>query len=166
MKQNIFEKIKDLNWTSMDGHLKIQNPQEMHYKQWLELWNLYCGSHNLNIETTTNTWEKLLNPKCSVKGLMALFDNQVVGFIILVEHDCTWEISPVCYIEDLYVSKLFRGKKYDIAKNFLGIIEQSLQEGLWSRVYGITQQDNIIAQSLYKKYAVGIPYFRYVIKKK
>jgi hypothetical protein len=29
----------------------------------------------------------------------------MVGFATYVVHECTWEVDPVCYVEDAYLSK-------------------------------------------------------------
>lgn len=135
-----------------------------HEHGWRDLWNLYCGG-SLADATTNATWRRILDPLSSIGALVAVADGAVVGFVTYVEHEGTWETTPLCYVEDLYVAKAHRGDQAGIGRAFAGALLARLEAGTWSRLYGITRSDNVVAQRLYRRLAKGEPYLRYVIRR-
>jgi len=58
----------------------------------------------------------LLDPASAIGGLIALSGSEVVGFTNYVLHEGTWEVKPICYVEDVFVSKLHRGRGSVVAR--------------------------------------------------
>lgn len=148
----------------MQRAISILPAGSAHEAGWRALWPLYCGHMQPAPEITDVTWRRILDPNSPMGAVMAVADSEVVGFIIFVTHECTWELKPVCYVEDLYVAKRFRGSRLGIAVQMGQRLIERLQAGEWSRLYGITHADNILAQRLYAPFTAGEPYLRYVLK--
>jgi len=134
-----------------------------HEQGWRELWAIYCGD-GIAETVTTATWQRILDPGSSIGAYIAVDNGNVVGFVTFVEHEGTWETKPLCYVEDLYVTKLYRGDKTGIGHSLAAVLLARLRSGEWSRVYGITRTDNVVAQRLYRGFATGEPYLRYVVR--
>jgi GNAT superfamily N-acetyltransferase len=134
-----------------------------HETEWRNLWVLYCGG-KVSESVTASTWDRILDSNSSINGVIATHNSKPIGFITYVIHECTWEIKPVCYVEDLYVNKLYRGRKLNISLRMIKYLVEKLNAGEWSRLYGITQIDNDAARSMYEQFMVGEDYKRYVVK--
>lgn len=144
------------------GTVTILDARPEHESGWRMLWELYCGGH-LAANVTAATWRRILDPASSIGAIMAEVDNQVVGFVTYVEHEGTWELKKLCYVEDLYIDKGHRGDVIGVGQALASELLARLKRGEWSRLYGITRQDNVVAQRLYRRFAEGEPYMRYVI---
>lgn len=143
--------------------LSIISALPAHETGWRDLWNQYCGGA-VTQEVSDATWRRIVDPSSSIGSIVALLENQVVGFITYVEHECTWETQTVCYIEDVFVSKHHRGSTLGVGHAIARHLIERLQAGEWARVYGITHTENILAQRLYGRYTHGEPYLRYVMR--
>lgn len=141
----------------------IRDAQPEHESGWRLLWERYCGGC-LAADVTAATWRRILDPSASIGAIMAEVDNQVVGFVTYVEHEGTWELKKLCYVEDLYIDKGHRGDVVGVGQALASELVARLERGEWSRLYGITRQDNVVAQRLYRRFSQGEPYMRYVIK--
>ncbi len=135
-----------------------------HEQGWRALWASYCAGA-VQDEVSAATWRRIIDPLSSIGAVVALAaDRQVVGFACFVVHECTWELQPVCYVEDLIVHKQFRGPKLSVGHRLGEHLLSRLHSGEWARLYGITRADNVLAQRLYGAVAKGEPYVRYVVK--
>ena len=78
---------------------------------WRSLWQAYCEFYQTNVSeaVTSRTWSRILNPDSGVVCMVAEVDGQVYGFANCVVHENTWELQPVCYLEDLFVTPAARG---------------------------------------------------------
>lgn len=135
-----------------------------HEADWRTLWDLYCGD-KLPAHITDHTWQRIIDPSAPINALMAVSDRKVVAFLIWVEHEGTWETKPLCYIEDLYVDKFFRGRELDIGHKMIARLLDDLATGRWSRLYGLTSANNHTAQKLYDRFTNGESFVRYIVKK-
>lgn len=127
---------------------------------WHTLWdgyNQFYGS-DLPAEVTQNTWRRLLDPHSAVHCRVAAVEGRVVGFAMIVLHEGTWVTSPICYLEDLFVTPEMRGK--GIARRLIqSLIEEGKSAG-WSRLYWHTAQNNP-ARNLYDEFTPADKYVRY-----
>lgn len=135
-----------------------------HEAGWRDLWALYSGD-DVRPEISDHTWRRILDPLSPVGALVAVAGEEIAGFLTYVEHEGTWETKPLCYVEDLYVAKKFRGTVLDVGHRMISRLAQGLSEGRWARLYGLTRADNRAAQKLYGRFAVGKPYMRYVARR-
>ncbi|WP_454877946.1 GNAT family N-acetyltransferase [Serratia inhibens] len=127
---------------------KIQNGDK---SQWLDLWQGYLHFYRAEIaaQVTEHTFERLCSDQ-QVYGLVAEDANgNLLGLMNLIFHPSTWSSVGYCYIEDLYVSPVARGKK--VSEKLFKQAYQLANEKGSDRVYWMTQEYNAPARSLYDK---------------
>ncbi|MFN2994514.1 GNAT family N-acetyltransferase [Serratia plymuthica] len=127
---------------------KIQNGDK---SQWLDLWQGYLHFYRAEIaaKVTEHTFERLCSDQ-QVYGLVAEDANgNLLGLMNLIFHPSTWSSAGYCYIEDLYVSPVARGKK--VSEKLFEQAYQLANERGSDRVYWMTQEYNAPARSLYDK---------------
>jgi GNAT superfamily N-acetyltransferase len=81
-----------------------------------------------------------------------------VGFSICVLHEGTWTMSPICYLEDLFVDPRFR--LVGIGRRLMQDVVDRARANQWSRVYWHTRVGNP-AGRLYDKFAQADDFVRY-----
>lgn len=145
------------------GTVTIHDARPEHESGWRRLWDLYCDG-GIAADVTDATWRRIVDPASSIGALIAKVDNQISGFVTYVEHEGTWELKKLCYVEDLFIDKRHRGDVIGVGQALASELLARLKHGEWSRLYGITRQDNVVAQRLYRRFSKGEPYMRYVIK--
>jgi ribosomal protein S18 acetylase RimI-like enzyme len=144
--------------------ITIVPAESAHELEWRELWQQYCGSADVSTDITDATWARILDTGSGVGCVVALANQRVAGFATYVQHPSTWELKPCCYVEDLYIDKLQRGRALNIGGQLAEHMIARLDAGEWSRLYGITRTENLLAQKLYGRFSAGEPYLRYVRK--
>lgn len=147
----------------MTTRLHILPAASVHTEGWRVLWDQYCGGA-ITQQISDATWVRILDLANPIGSVVALLEDQVVGLLTYVEHECTWETKSVCYVEDVFVGKRHRGPVLGVGHALAGHLVHRLRAGEWARVYGITRVDNILAQRLYNHYTQGEPYLRYLMK--
>lgn len=145
--------------------LSIKNLEQVEYEQWLTLWQGYQQFYQANIskEVTANTWSKLTDPNYShVYGFAALYQDEVVGIVHMIEHESCWTIQPYGYLQDLYTLEDYRGK--GIARALIKHVhEYAIKQRQCDRVYWLTHQENTVAQQLYDSMAKKTGFIQYRI---
>ncbi len=88
----------------------------------------------------------------------------MVGFVHIVIHPNTWNLTECCYLEDLFVLAEYRNQ--GIGKELIEYIYRYAQEKGYNRVYWVTDKNNHQAQQLYNKLAndSGIIQYRKISK--
>jgi GNAT superfamily N-acetyltransferase len=144
-------------------HVEVLAPRREHAADWRSLWERYCDGA-IPASVSDATWQRLLDPTSAIGGVVALSADEVIGFANYVVHEGTWETKPICYVEDVFVSKLHRGRGSLVARAMAETLVQRVHAGEWSRLWGITAADNLVAQHLYAGFSSGQPYMRYVLR--
>jgi GNAT superfamily N-acetyltransferase len=116
---------------------------------WRRLWQAYLRFYRASVpeETTTLTWQRILDPEDTIASLVAERDSKVIGICNYLFHASTWSAQPSCYLQDLYVDPDARGGGA-ARQLILACEEQARQHGA-ARVYWLTQEFNAPARSLY-----------------
>jgi len=132
---------------------------------WRQLWHGYCNFYEarLSDEVTLRTWKRILDPDSAIMCIVAEVDGQVYGFANCVVHENTWEIQPVCYLEDLFVAASARG--HGVGRALLEWLRNAMRAEGWARLYWVTHKDNTPARRLYDKLAQADDFVRYVIRR-
>jgi len=78
---------------------------------------------------------------------VAIHESQLIGFVTYVFHRSTWAVSDFCYLEDLFVSPVLRGKH--VGKQLIEYVHNEAQKRECGRLYWHTQESNHVAQRLY-----------------
>lgn len=133
---------------------------------WRALWSGYCDFYGVEVatEVTDRTWKRILDPDSAIMCIVAEVEGKVYGFANCVVHENTWETQPVCYLEDLFVHPSARGR--GIGGALLEWLRNSMRAEGWSRLYWVTQRDNVAARSLYDRFAQADDFVRYVIRQR
>jgi len=134
---------------------------------WRRLWDGYCRFYevSLSAEVTQATWDRILDAKSSVHAIVAEdASGAVIGIANYIVHDNTWEATPVCYLEDLFVDPDVRAK--GVGQQLIDWLVAAMKTEGWSRLYWLTKENNYRARGLYDKYTPRDPFVRYVVKAK
>ena len=133
---------------------------------WRELWKGYCDFYEAQVseEVTNRTWQRILDPDSQIMCIVAEVDGQVYGFANCVVHENTWETQAVCYLEDLFVSPLARGR--GVGGALIEWLRNAMRAEGWARLYWVTKADNVQARRLYDRFAQVDDFVRYVIRRK
>ncbi len=131
---------------------------------WRTLWRGYCDFYKAEVSetVTAHTWARILDPASAVNCIVAVHDGALTGFANYVVHDATWEMQPLCYLEDLFVAPQARGTGAGKA------MVQWLRDGMatrgWARLYWVTHRDNATARQLYDQFVGADEFVRYVVR--
>ncbi len=134
---------------------------------WRRLWDGYCRFYEVALapEVTERTWQRILDAASSIHAIVAEDDSgQVIGIANYVIHENTWEATPVCYLEDLYVDPDARAQ--GVGKVLIDWLVAAMHSEGWSRLYWLTKENNYRARGLYDKYTPRDPFVRYTVKAK
>ncbi|HET9718759.1 MAG TPA: GNAT family N-acetyltransferase [Solirubrobacteraceae bacterium] len=129
---------------------QIQRLTAAHRAGWQPLWEAYLRFYRGEVgeAVTGATFARLCDPEGAMAGLVAISpDGGVAGLAHLVFHPTTWEITSMCYLEDLFVVREARGA--GVAKRLLDAVYELAAARGAVRVYWHTQQFNAPARSLY-----------------
>ncbi len=132
--------------------------------RWRELWDGYCRFYerDLSEAITRYTWKRIMDPVSPVHGIVAeRAGDGVIGIANYVIHENSWSLTPVCYLEDLFVNP---GKRAaGVGKQLIDWLLAEAKRENWSRLYWHTRENNYRARGLYDKYTPHSGFLRYVI---
>ena len=132
--------------------------------RWRALWDGYCRFYERDLSgpVTQYTWSRILDPASPVYAIVAETENEgVVGMANYILHENTWALTPVCYLEDLFVEPRHRG--VGIGARLIDWLRDQMAAQGWSRIYWHTRANNYRARGLYDKYTPESGFVRYVI---
>ena len=138
----------------------IRDPRPNDEVEWRRLWDGYNAFYETQVapEITTSTWRRIIDPRSSIFGRVAEIGGRVGGFSISVLHEGTWVLTPTCYLEDLFVDPVYRGRGIG-RKLIQDLVDRGRREN-WSRLYWHTRRDNP-ARRLYDEFIEADDFVRY-----
>ena len=127
---------------------------------WRHLWIGYNSFYDAPItdEVTDRTWQRIINPASPIFARLAVTTDKVVGFSVSVLHEGTWTISPICYLEDLFVDPSKRG--HGVGRLLIQDLVDRAKSNGWSRLYWHTRADNP-ARNLFDRFVKVDGFVRY-----
>lgn len=143
------------------ANITIREPVENDEAQWKALWQAYlkfCVA-DLADDITNLTWQRILDPTSPIDAWVAQLNEQIVGFAVCVVHAGTWTRTPICYLEDLFVSETHRG--HGVGRALLKFLVDHAGEVGWARLYWHTKNDNAVARQLYDSFVEADTLVRY-----
>lgn len=145
-------------------NLTLVPPSAELYAPWRHLWDAYCAFYQAPVpeDITQRTWNAMLDPAGAIRGRIALADQTAVGFVTYLLHPSTWERSPICYLEDLFVNESARG--HGVGRGLIDFVIAEAKSNGWPRVYWHTTQNNAAARKLYDRYTPADGVVRYVVR--
>ena len=129
--------------------LTIRAIEEKDKNQWLKLWAGYLEFYKSTIspEQTELTWKRLISNEMKMFGFVAESEEGVIGFTHCLFRPSTWTETDYCYLEDLFVDPIIRGK--GIGRALMNKVIELAKEKNSKRVYWTTQEFNKTARVLY-----------------
>jgi len=132
--------------------------------RWRTLWDGYCRFYEreLSEAITRHTWARMMDTGSSVHGIVAERDGGgIIGMANYIIHENTWTLTPVCYLEDLFVDPASRAE--GVGQQLIDWLVAGMKTQGWSRLYWHTKENNYRARGLYDKYIAHSGFVRYVI---
>jgi GNAT superfamily N-acetyltransferase len=131
--------------------------------RWRVLWDGYCRFYEREPDETItrHLWARIMDPASPVQAIVAEQDGQVIGIANYLPHDNTSTLTPVCYLQDLYVEPGLRAG--GVGQQLIDWLVVEMNRQGWSRLYWNTKENNYRARGLYDKYTPHSGFLRYVI---
>jgi GNAT superfamily N-acetyltransferase len=132
--------------------------------RWRVLLDAYTRFYEREPEETLtrHAWQRILDPQSLVYAIVAVDDDgQVIGIANYVLHENLATLTPVCYLQDLFVDPATRAG--GVGKQLIDWLVHEMKARNWSRLYWNTKENNYRARGLYDKYTPHSGFVRYVI---
>jgi GNAT superfamily N-acetyltransferase len=132
--------------------------------RWRELWRGYCLFYGAEPDPAVadHTWQRMTDGSGRVMGAVAVDDHDhVVGIANYLLHENTSTLTPVCYLQDLYVDPEARAD--GVGKQMIEWLLAEMKRHGWARVYWATKENNYRARGLYDKFTPHSGFLRYVV---
>jgi GNAT superfamily N-acetyltransferase len=141
--------------------LTIRAIEKKDKNQWLKLWAGYLEFYKSTIspDQTELTWKRLINNELKMFGFVAENEEGVIGFTHCLFRPSTWTETDYCYLEDLFVDPLIRGK--GVGRALIDKVVELAREKKSKRVYWTTQEFNKTARVLYDSITPVSEYVQY-----
>src|SRR4030095_5311944 len=109
--------------------------------RWRALWDGYCRFYEreLSEPITRHTWTRLMDPGSPMHGIVAEREGEgVTGICNYIIHENTWSLTPLCYLEDLFVDPARRAQ--GVGQQLIDWLVAEAKREKWSRVYWHTRE--------------------------
>lgn len=127
------------------------------FAAWKELWDGYnafygrAGDTALSPEITQTTWSRFFDSYEPMHALVAVAADRIVGLAHFLYHRSTIQISPTCYLADLFTLQAARGQ--GVGKALIYAVYEHAKGAGSPRVYWQTHETNAAAMGLYNNVA-------------
>ena len=141
----------------MRRHFIIRPVVPEDFNAWQTLWNGYnafygrAGPTALPSEITGTTWARFLDAHEPVHALVAECSGELLGLAHYLFHRSTIQITPVCYLQDLFAVEASGGA--GIGRALIDAVCEQARVAGAERVYWQTRQTNTVAMVLYDQVA-------------
>lgn len=139
----------------------IRPLQHHDYNQWYDLWIGYQTFYQvtLPLDCSKLTFSRLLDAQEPMACLVVELEGQLVAFVHYIFHRSTWTKGHYCYLQDLYVAESARSQ--GLGRQLIEAVYAKASEHQCSRVYWLTQEQNIHARQLYDQVATNAGFIQY-----
>ena len=135
----------------------IRPVKESEKSSWYSLWQAYLVFYESSLpdNLTDTIWKRIHDSDNQLQCRVAEDPEtgDIVGLVQFFPHQTTWNINPVCYLNDLYVNPNIRGG--GIGAALINAVEEEAANQGWEEIYWLTQQHNKVARGLYDKITGG-----------
>jgi GNAT superfamily N-acetyltransferase len=131
---------------------KVRELSESDKDIWLSLWRGYLELYKTAAPDVQYelTWKRLLDHEYNMYGLVAEVDGKVCGIVHYTFQNSTRSPVNYCYLEDLFVDPLIRGK--GAGRALIDAVQEIAIKTGSSRLYWNTDATNEVARELYDSY--------------
>ena len=144
--------------------IRIRRIEARDRARWGRLWDGYCRFYErkMSAAVTRHTWQRIMDPASPVHAVVAERPRDgVIGMANYVIHENTWTLTPVCYLEDLFVDP--KKRAVGVGEALIDWLVAEMKRRKWSRLYWNTKENNYRARGLYDKYTQHSGFIRYVV---
>jgi GNAT superfamily N-acetyltransferase len=123
------------------------------YLAWQDLWAGYnafygrSGNTALPPEITQMTWARFFDEYEPMHALVAESSGALVGIAHFLYHRSTIQVSPTCYLQDLFTAAAARGQ--GVGRALIHAVYERAKAAGSTRVYWQTHKTNSVARQLY-----------------
>ena len=146
----------------MEKNFIIRMISKGDFKHWQDQFKKYLDFYETRVseEIYRETFKRLINPKITNQNaLVAQKDNKLIGIAHFIYHPHNWKMEDVCYLQDLFVEKNFRG--WGVGYSLITHIYSLADKHRTPTVYWLTQDFNIQARKLYDRIGNVTNFIRY-----
>ncbi|OZI30683.1 GNAT family N-acetyltransferase [Bordetella genomosp. 10] len=132
--------------------------------RWQELFDAYTRFYEREPDAavSNHAWARIMDPASPVHAIVAeCSEHGVIGIANYILHDNTWTLTPVCYLQDLFVDPKIRAQ--GVGQQLIDWLVAKMKSENWSRLYWNTKENNYRARGLYDKYTPHSGFLRYVV---
>jgi GNAT superfamily N-acetyltransferase len=145
-------------------HFTVRRIEARDAARWRELFDAYTRFYERepDDEIARYTWKRILDPASTMHAIVAESPGGgVAGIANYLTHESTGALTPVCYLQDLFVDPGVRAAGAG-ARMIDWLIDEAKRQG-WARLYWTTKENNYRARGLYDKYTPHSGFLRYAI---
>ena len=143
----------------------LRNIEPRDEARWRVLWEGYCRFYERDMSgmapVTAHLWQRMMARVPSVHCRVAEDESGVIGMAHYILHDNTSTLTPVCYLQDLFVDPQCRAA--GVGQQLIDWLVAEMQVQGWSRLYWNTKENNYRARGLYDKFTPHSGFLRYVV---
>ena len=145
----------------MAGKVVIRPIGEDEREAWNPLWTDYLAFYKTTLtrDVSDLAWTRFHDPDEPIFALGGYVDGELMGIAHYLFHRSTWATHRYCYLEDLFVADAARGK--GLGRALIEAVYARAEAANASRVYWLTQSNNVQARALYDKVADNLGFIQY-----
>ena len=145
-----------------ESELQVRTLEAGDESAWRNLWTGYLEYYESSVpeEVYQETFRRLLSGQDhEYHGLLAVLNDRPIGLAHYLFHRSCWQIENVCYLQDLFVDPLYRGKS--IGRALIEAVYREADAAGSPEVYWMTQHFNEAGRRLYDRVASCTPFIVY-----
>ena len=134
------------------------------YDAWLPLWQGYQRFYMMSLDEVISaaTWQRFLDAAEGQQAALAWADGQAVGLAHWLYHRNTWTLNPVCYLQDLFITRELRS--HGIGRQLIEHVESEARKLPCDELYWLTHETNTSAIRLYARVAERTGFVQFLKK--
>jgi GNAT superfamily N-acetyltransferase len=142
---------------AVNSTIQIRSVRRDDFPAWRVLWDGYnafygrSGATALPDEVSAMTWSRFFDAYEPMHALVAESAGLLLGLTHFLYHRSTIQVSPTCYLQDLYTAESARG--HGIGRALIEAVYAHARSAGSTRVYWQTHESNTLAMQLYDKAA-------------
>ncbi len=151
------------------AHVTLRKLSPADRTQWEPLWDGYTRFYGRDPEPaiTTHLWQRIhaADPKVfAIAAVQTAADGAetIIGIAHYLPHENTSQLTPVCYLQDLFVDPAARAS--GVGQQMIDWLIAECKTHNWSALYWNTRETNYRARALYDKFTPQSGFLVYRMK--